>query len=77
MGLLRKLLAETSRDRAEWIIWVDADTIIQVRMNSNVTCGVQDITNAVILWRLACLAAAALDVWRKPMVQGVMMRLTG
>jgi hypothetical protein len=32
VGLLRKLLAETSRDRAEWIIWVDADTIIQVRL---------------------------------------------
>ena len=30
VGLLRKLLAETSRERAEWILWIDADTIIQV-----------------------------------------------
>ena len=30
MGLLRKLLAETSRERAEWILWIDADTLIQV-----------------------------------------------
>jgi hypothetical protein len=29
VGLLRKLLAETSRERAEWIIWIDADTLIQ------------------------------------------------
>lgn len=29
VGLLRKLLAETSRERAEWILWIDADTLIQ------------------------------------------------
>lgn len=29
VGLLRKLLAETSRERAEWILWIDADTIVQ------------------------------------------------
>ena len=39
MGLLRKLLAETSRNRAEWIIWVDADTIIQARPVARSVCG--------------------------------------
>ena len=29
MGLLRKLLRETSRERAEWILWLDADTLIE------------------------------------------------
>lgn len=29
IGLLRKLLKETSRERAEWILWLDADTLIE------------------------------------------------
>lgn len=28
IGLLRQLLSEATRDRAEWILWIDADTII-------------------------------------------------
>lgn len=52
MGLLRKLLAETSRDRAEWIIWVDADTIIQARFKLPGKRGLHDVTTAILqLWR--------------------------
>ena len=29
IGLLRKLLRETSRERAEWILWLDADTLLE------------------------------------------------
>ena len=29
VGLLRKLLRETSRERAEWILWLDADTLLE------------------------------------------------
>ena len=29
IGIIRFLLDETTRERAEWILWIDADTIIE------------------------------------------------
>ena len=63
VGLLRKLLAETSRERAEWIIWIDADTIIQASAEP-ILMNKANWSTCVTLRQETCGAsAAAVDVW--------------